>query len=197
MELLIIRSALAFLATFDFLNFLKIILIPLHFSWLILFFICLLGWLFWELCLKKHFPFSLLLIIFFTVHIYADTLGNAFKFYDKFKWYDRLTHFTAGILAGLFSLSLLFYFNKKNQWQMGFKSLLFLAISISLTLSLSYEFWEYFAYSVLKYKELIIGETDTIDDLLFDLLGGLVSIFLFAPLLKKNYLPAKGKDSKR
>jgi len=195
MELLIIRSALAFLATFDFLNFIKVLNFSLHFSWLILFIICVAGWIFWEIYLKKHFPFSILLISFFIIQIYADTWGNAFKIYGKLNWYDRLTHFTGGIVAGLFSISFLLYLNKKNHWQMDFKNLIILSFSVAVTLSLFYELWEYFAYSVLQYKEIIIGETDTIDDLFFDVLGTLFSFFLLS-LFQKNYFSCKEKDSK-
>lgn len=62
---------------------------------------------------------------------------------------------------------------------------------------LTWAFWEYFAYSVLNYKFLIIGVTDTADDLLFDFLGAATSILVLTAILKKKgYFSPSSIDSK-
>lgn len=197
MEFILIKSAFFVITSFTFLNSVKILDIPLKFPWLVLFLLCLATWVLWEQIYKKRFEFPMLMGSFLLIQLYADTLGNTFKFYEKFNWYDRLTHFTGGAVIGAFALFILSYFHKKNQWKISLKGLIIFAISLALTLTVFYEFWEYFAYSILDYKLLIIGETDALDDLLFNLIGITTSILLLSLILKKKgYLFPKVNDSK-
>lgn len=197
MEFIFIRSAFLIFSSFTFLNTSKIFDIPLHFPWLVPFLGGFVIWIFWEKIYKKRFDFPMVMGSFFLFQLYADTLGNTFKLYAKFNWYDRLTHLTGGAIIGAFAIFILSYFNKKNQWKMTFKSLIIFAIAISLSLGVLYELWEYFAYSVLGYKYLIIGEVDTVDDLLFDLIGATTSVILLTFILKKKgYFLANSTDTK-
>ena len=122
----------------------------------------------------------------FLVQLYDDALGNALYLYRKFDWYDKFTHFTGGATAGALMILILSYLSKKNQWKISLKTLAIFALCLALSLGVLYELWEYFAYSVLGYKLLIIGETDTIDDLLFDFLGATISILLLITIFKKR-----------
>lgn len=197
MEFILIRTAFLALTLFTFLNSVKILDIPLHFPWLVIFLISLGIWLFWEKIYKKKFEFPMLMGGFFLLQLYADILGNTFKFYDKFNWYDKLTHFVGGLTIGALCIFILSYFNKKNKWKISLKTLIIFSVCLALSLSVLYEFWEFFAYSVLNYKLLIIGVTDTADDLLFDLIGATTSIWLFSSILnKKGYLFPNSTDSK-
>lgn len=187
MEFFLIRTAFFSLSSFNFLNFLNILNVPLHFSWFILFIVSFLTWFFWEKIYKNRFDFPNIIGGFLTLQLYTDTLGNAFKFYDKFRWYDRLTHFTGGATVGVLIILILSYFHKKNQWNIGLNSLIVFSISLSLTISVFYEFWEYFVYSVLGYKSVITGLTDTSHDLVFDFLGSSLVALVFTVILKKRY----------
>ncbi len=123
---------------------------------------------------------------FFLFQLYTDTLGNVFELYRKFNWYDKFTHFTGGATVGALVILILNYFSKKNQWKISLKTLVIFAISLALSLAVFYEFWEYFAYSVLDYKLMIIGETDTVDDLLFGFIGATTSVLFLITILKKR-----------
>ena len=196
MEYVLIRIAFLALSSFTFLNSVKILDIPLHFPWLVLFLVALAVWLFWEQIYKKKFSFPSLMGGFLLLQLYADTLGNTFDFYTRFNWFDRLTHFTGGTTAGVFAILALSYFDKKNHWKLSLKTLIIFAITLTLSLTVIYEVWEYFAYSILNYKLLIIGVTDTTDDLLFDFLGCTFSILFLTYFLKNNYFLPIVADSK-
>jgi ABC-type Fe3+-siderophore transport system permease subunit len=132
----------------------------------------------------------------FAFQLSADTLGNALYLYRKIDWYDKLTHFTGGATAGALIILLLSYFSRRNQWRISVKTLIIFSVSLALLLGVFYEFWEYFAYSVLNYKFVITGLTDTIHDLLFDFLGNTASILILTAILKrKGYFSASSIDS--
>lgn len=195
MEYILIRTAFLALSSFTFLNTVKIFKIPLHFPWLVLFLAALAVWLFWEQIYRKKFNFPSLMGGFLLLQLYADTLGNTFDFYTKFNWFDRVTHFIGGATAGVFAILILSYFDNKNHWKLSLRTLIIFALSLTIAMCVIYEFWEYFGYSILDYKLLIIGATDTTDDLLFDLMGGTASILLLTYFLKKNYFLPIVKDS--
>ena len=197
MEFLFIRTAFLGISSFTFLNSVKILHIPLHFSWLVLFVTSFGIWLFWEKIYKKRFNFPTIIGGLFAFHLSADTLGNALYLYRKFDWYDEFTHFTGGATAGALIILILIHLSKKNQWRIGLKTLIIFGISLSLSLGVLYEFWELFAYSVLNYKFLIIGATDTAYDLLFGFIGATTSILLLTAIFKKRgYFPLISIDSK-
>lgn len=197
MEFLLIRTVFLSLLSFDFLNSIKVLHVPLNFPWLVLFLIGFLTWAFWEKIYKKRFDFPVLVGSFFAFHLSADTLGNALYLYKKIDWYDKFTHFTGGATAGALMILILIYLNRKNQWRINLKTLIIFAISVALSLSVFYEFWEFFAYSVLNYKFLIIGVTDTTHDLLFNFLGAATSILVLTAILKKKgYFSVSSIDSK-
>lgn len=196
MDFFVIRTFFFAISFFTFLNTAKILKIPLHFPWLILFLISFLGWFFWETIYKKNFNSPSIMAGFFLFNIYTDIFGNAFDFYTKINWFDRLTHFIGGTTAGIFSFFILIYFNEKYHWNLSFRAIIIIFSSLALSFLVFYEFWEYFAYSILNYKLIIIGETDTIDDLFFGFLGILNAALISRLFLKKYYSFAKGMDSK-
>lgn len=196
MEFLFIRTIFASLASFDFLNSIKVFHLPISFPWLVPLVICLASWLFWEKFYKKRFNFPAMMGGLFAFQLSADTLGNAFYLYRKFDWYDKFSHFSGGVTAGALIILILGYLNRKNQWRMGLKTIIIFAVSLAVLFSVFYEFWEYFAYSVLDYKFVITGVTDTTHDLLFDFLGAATSILILTAILKrKGYFPASSIDS--
>lgn len=197
MEFIFIRTVFLSLLAFDFLNSVKFMYIPLDFPWLVLFLISFLTWAFWEKVYKKRFDFPVLVGSFFAFHLYADTLANTFGLYEKFHWYDDFTHFTGGAMVGALTILVLGYLNKKIQWRLSLKFLILFAISLALSLGVLYEFWEYFAYSVLNYNLIILSVTDTSKDLLFDFIGAATSIILLTFILKrKGYFLPNSIDSK-
>lgn len=196
MEFLLIRAFFISLSSFDFLNSIKVFHFPINFPWLVLLLIGLGSWLFWEKIYKKRFDFPRIMGGLFAFQLSADTLGNALYLYRKFDWYDKFTHFTGGATAGALVILILSYLSKKNQWRIGPKTLIVFAVSLALLFGVFYEFWEYFAYSVLNYKFVITGLTDTTHDLLFDFLGITAVILIFSVMLKKKgYFSSNASDS--
>lgn len=197
MEFILIRTIFVSLASFNFLNSIKVFHLPINFPWLVLFVICLGSWFFWEKFYKKRFNFPFLIGGLFAFQLSADTMGNALYLYRKFDWYDKFTHFTGGVTAGVLVILILSYLCKKNQWRIGIKTLIIFAVSLALLFGVFYEFWEYFAYSVLNYKFVITGLTDTTHDLLFDFLGIITSTLILTAILKrKGYFPVSSIDSR-
>jgi len=198
MKYFLIRIAFFILSVFAFLNAIKILNIPINWPWLLLFAITLIFWIFWEKIYRKNnLDYPAIVGSFFILQLYADTLGNAFGMYNKFYWFDKVTHFTGGIMAGALTFFFLSYWNKKYNWKMSLNFLIILTILIALALGTLYELWEYFAYDVLGYKMLIIGQTENVDDLLYDLVGTLFfAIPLFYILKKKDYFLPSSIDSK-
>ncbi len=196
MKFFLIRTAFFTLALFALLNSVKVFNIPLNFPWLIIFLITVFIWLFWEQIYRKKFNFPSVMGGFLLLQLYGDTVGNIFDFYAKFNWFDKVTHFTGGATTGVFAFFVLSYFDNKNHWRLSLRTLLIFAITLTLSLAVVFEFWEYFEYSILNYKLIIIGVTDTTDDLLFDFLGAAVSILLLSLFLKNNYLLPIVNDSK-
>jgi len=196
MKFILIRVFFLVLVVFAFLNSVKILRIPLHFPWLIIFLISLAIWLFWEQIYRRIFSFPSVMGAFLLFQLYVDTVGNIFDFYTKFNWFDKITHFTGGMATGAFAIFFLSYFDNKNHWKLSLRTLIIFAVTLTLSLAVIYEFWEYFEYSILNYKLIIIGVTDTTDDLLFDFLGAVTSILLLTYLLKKNYFSPIVADSK-
>ncbi len=197
MEFLLIRTIFLSLSSFDFLNSIKVFHLPISFPWLVLFLICLGSWLFWEKVYKKRFNFPTIMGGLFAFQLSADTLGNALYLYRKFDWYDKFTHFTGGATVGALIILTLSYLSKKNQWRISLKTLIIFAVSLSLLLGVFYELWEFFAYSVLHYRFVITGVTDTAHDLLFDFLGATTSILVLTAILKKKgYFLPSSIDSK-
>ena len=191
MKFFFIRTAFILLTLFTFLNSVGLLKIPLHFPWMILFVSTLAIWIFWETICRPFFYFPGLMGGIFAFQLYADILGNTFKLYAKFIRYDEFTHFTGGLTFGVLMILILSYLNKKKQWKLTPNPLIFFSVSLALSLGVLYEFWEYFAQSVLGYQQLIGGIGDIIDDLFFDLISAAIAASLLVFLLKKKgyFLP--------
>jgi len=197
MDFLLIRTIFFSETLFAFLNSIKVLKIPIQSSWFLFFLLAVFSWLLWEKAYKKNLYLSGMTGIFFGFQLSADLLGNAFNLYERFTWYDKFTHFTGGATIGLAILLILDFLYKKNNWNFGSKTFIIFTLSLSLSIGVMYEFWEYFIYSVLNYKQVITGLTDTSQDLLMDFLGSLLSILLFSRSLKKSYSPSPNlTDSK-
>lgn len=148
----------------------------LDFSWLGLIGTALLIWLILELYHKFYqaLPDFIFLTAFFGVGL--DAFSDMFRFYSQIMWWDRLMHFIGG---GLIAILIFYIFKKPYLYT-------FFAVSF---LGFLYEYWEllidryYFGFS----RALGDGP-DTVDDLLFNLLGAalvLIVIKLINKLDKK------------
>lgn len=180
-----IRSAFFLLFSFEFLNSIKIFNISLHFPWGILTGITLFSWLIWEKIFKIEFSLSKILGGFIIFQLYANSLGNTFKFYTQFEWYDELTHFTGGALAGFLAFLTLKYLQDKKKISIGPKSLIVWGTSLALFAGVIFEFFEYIAQNYFGFP--ILGNAnDVVEDLAFDLLGGAIAVSFLTLIFRKS-----------
>lgn len=187
--LFLIRFGFASLSSFEFLNSIKVLKFPLHFPWIALTLLSLSIWLFWEKFIKRGSDLPGLIGGLFLFQLYADTLENVFKLYTKFQWFDRLTHFTGGIVLGATAFLTLANLKRKKGWQFDYKFLIISAITLALFFGVLYEFFEFFMTYILKYN-MITDRFDTDRDLLFDFIGTSLVVSLLSYLKKSELAPA-------
>lgn len=109
----------------------------------------------------------------------VNALANYFYWYQSFASFDRLMHFTGGIVGSLF-LAWLFYdkylkflSSKKIKKLLIFNTLVFLAAA---TL---WEVMEFSVQGIFGLDHLLANPMDSVDDLIFGTLGSLVGITYF------------------
>lgn len=127
-----------------------------------------------------------LILFFLSLGFLLDTLGNLWGFYDVqgvlfFPWYDDFAHFVVHILV---AVSLLTYFLNIR----GFSKKLSVLLSSSLSLSLIvlWELYEYFSDRLLGTTMVKNDLEDTMFDMVFGVLGTTVGCFLFFLFSKKQ-----------
>jgi hypothetical protein len=110
---------------------------------------------------------------------YADTLGTAAGFYDRFQVYDKITHFGGGaILAAVaYEIALALRVRGAISWQLHRRMLV--AIGVSLGLGAVWEFYEVFGDAIFDTGRHA-GSLDTIYDLISDLCGAMFAVVLLA-----------------
>ncbi len=157
------------LIIFEFLNLINILYVPLDFSWFGLIVTASFVWLTVELVVyfwkaKEYLPVALGLSF---LGVLFDALGDIFHFYSRFGFYDRSIHLVIGAIIAY----LLFILTKKY-------SPLFILGMTSL-LGVLYEIEEYLEDKFIHHRGLRLGDgPDTADDLLMNLLGALLMIFI-------------------
>lgn len=77
-------------------------------------------------------------VLYSTIIFMAIYLGSALKFYDKYAWWDRLTHFLSGIAFVSFGIAV----SRKAENLSGIHILLF-SFTLSITLHVIWEVLEY------------------------------------------------------
>lgn len=182
----LIKISFILIFSFTFLNSIGILKFPLDFPWIVITLPTLLAWWFWEKVSRKKLAFPHLTGILLVLLVYGEGIGNVLDFYNKFGWYDKFTHFLGGIAIGLINFLIIFYWNQKYIWKLALNFLIIFALSLSLTIHVSWEFYEYFA-DLLNVKEsnLIPDRYDTVDDLLFGFVGSIISVLFGAFFLQQ------------
>ena len=119
------------------------------------------------------------IVILFVLHCSALVYG----FYDTFFWFDMLTHFFGGIVVVLGGSAFL---STRLPRFTRVKNLVMFVVGVGLL-------WELYEYLV----QIVIPATpfvtllDSLSDLGFDILGGIVGI-AFVYLIKKQYTNNNG-----
>lgn len=122
-----------------------------------------------------------LISLFYIFCLFSLVLGVMLNFYDKIFWWDVLMHLLSGILLGIFGNAML------NKIQNGKKvealtRFLFI-IGIACVGGFLWEIYEFIADSILRIdcqKVLLTGVSDTMEDMIANLIGGIVAGAYFA-----------------
>jgi PAP2 superfamily len=108
---------------------------------------------------------------------YADTLGTANHFYERFVTYDKITHFGGGAALAAACYDILFALNLRGRisWTPGWR--VFLATLVPVALGAGWEFYEYVGDVVFNTGRHR-GNLDTIYDVISDTTGALLVCLL-------------------
>lgn len=129
----------------------------------------------WGIKIKPIIELIFLLFIFF-----AQTLGSVLDFYQKYYFYDKVVHFSSGLVTsflGIYILVILNIYNKKN-FLFNFVMIIFTSMAIA-------GFWEIFEFTCNSIfggdaqKVMLTGVNDTMTDIIVALLGSLLVSVLY------------------
>ena len=137
---------------------------------------------------KKGIEIESSISIIFLVFVFmSNFLGEFLNFYGKFWFWDLILHSSAGFLLGLFGVSLVYLINKDSKdMKLNPFFVAFFGFCFAMTLSVFWEFFEFFMDSVFKTNMLKSGLDDTMGDLIVAAIGaGIVSLFGYLGL--KHY----------
>ena len=119
--------------------------------------------------------FAILLFILFIV----NTLATNFFWYESFYGFDKVMHFTGGIIGSLF---LTWFFYKKYSYLLSKKKIGKMILINSALFLLAAFIWEIMEFSVQGFfgvGHLLATPLDSIGDMAFGLLGSLVGVTYF------------------
>ncbi len=120
---------------------------------------------------RKKFPVSLAILIFFISIVNA--LATIFSLYWRIRWLDMPMHFLSGFWIGSVALWFLLQ-NTRNRYLSVF------LISVGAVFIIG-SLWELFEFNVnpIVYMAVQNGVTDTVSDMTFDIIGGVVASVYF------------------
>lgn len=183
----IARLSTAGLIIFELLNWVKILHYSLDFTWFGLIITGVIAWAIIE-CLNYYFirktgygwPGAVMLIA--GLALYIDAMGDILRFYSTYSWYDQIAHLVNSMAVAVAVLIILIK-QKKDFGRFGIGVFL---IAITALFGVLYELEEYLEDYFTGSNRLGPG-TDTANDLLWNLLGGLtVLVFYFTILFIRN-----------
>lgn len=149
---------------------------------------------------RKVFPFSPLLHCYYLIFLFFSLfLGELCHFYLFFSWWDLLLHFFSGVLLFYASLEW-FRFSSQPKEQIHYASFLVLSILLALSLCSLWEIYEFLSDGIFGTNmqrfissngTAFVGRTalfDTMEDLIFDVLGSISgAVFLITNSKKEIF----------
>ncbi|MGI6778926.1 MAG: hypothetical protein ACOX7R_13225 [Acetivibrionales bacterium] len=117
--------------------------------------------------------FEIVVIIF----IYAAMfLGEVQSFYNKFWWWDIMLHSSSGLILGAVGFSLVDTLNRNEKVSINLSPVFVAVFSFCFTLTIGviWEFYEFAMDSIFGFNMMKSGLVDTMWDLIFDAIGGLI-----------------------
>lgn len=135
--------------------------------------------------LKPDKTLSLAVIIFIFISLYLGTLNNFYRY----EWWDTMLHFLSGSILGLFAIIILKKYNKNNSLK-GYNPIFVLIFILSFS-ALCGVIWEVYEFTIDNLFHLdmqgvkISGVTDTMIDLISDLIGSIFAYIYYYFSFKK------------
>lgn len=118
--------------------------------------------------------FILAVLFFASVKFYLDWF---------YWWYDMVLHFLGGVVVGMFSLVFLKEFFGLDHWTN--KKIIVLTFLITLLIGLLWEIFE-LVVGTTSFADGRIYFTDTVSDLILDVVGGLFGVLCGFKIWGKN-----------
>lgn len=143
-----------------------------------------------ERTFKVNFPSEIELA--FLIFIYASLyLGEINTFYEKFWWWDLFLHSTSGIIFAFlaFIIVYLIHADKRTTLKLSPFFLSLFAFSFALMLGVMWEIFEYLMDQTFGLNMQKSGLTDTMWDLMVNMLGALCMAIYSYRYQKKQKIP--------
>jgi len=193
--LYVIRTLFASVLVFELLNWAGILHFTLTFSWFGLIVTALGVWAVVEFLWEKLGELDALrkgwLLFFILASLFIDVFGDIFGWYGAFFWYDRFAHFMGGLSV---AIALVIVLRAKNilpdlsiQPHLSFSIQMLILVALVTLFGVFYELEEY-AETFFLHNNRLGDVFDTMDDLLLNLLGGVLGGFL---ALKNIHQPVR------
>lgn len=124
---------------------------------------------------------AILIFIFMTMY-----LGNVFDFYSLVSSYDKILHFSSGIIIGVIGLIVYAHFTKEYMKKLNPKFMLLFIFIFCVALAGCWEIWEFTGDMLFGFQSQNNSLIDTMMDIICGTLGGVVSLLFIYKFAKGN-----------
>ena len=183
--LYLLRALFAAVLLFEFANWAGILRFTLTFSWFGLIVTAAVLWAIVEFLWRKlgelHAYRKGWLLFVIVLSLMIDLLGDLFRWYETFPWYDQLAHFLGGVSVAIAVVIVLRAANilpdVSVQPHLSFAMQLLIVMAFVTLFGVIYELEEY-AETVWLQNNRLGDVFDTMDDILLNMLGGIAGATL-------------------
>lgn len=109
----------------------------------------------------------------------VNSLANYFYWYQSFRYFDKIMHFTGGVVGTLFLAWFFYEKYLKFLREKKLKKLLIFNTLVFLGVAGLWEVMEFSIQDIFDAGQLLASPMDSVDDLFFGTLGSLVGITYF------------------
>ncbi|MBW2988421.1 hypothetical protein DRJ48_03565 [Candidatus Woesearchaeota archaeon] len=136
---------------------------------------------------KIFLPIEFELVI--TGFVFASLfLGEGFRYYDKFWWWDLMLHAASGLILGFVGFLIVYTFLRGGKVKMSPVLVAIFSFSFALALGALWEIFEFTLDSAFNFNAQHNSLVDTMWDLIVDAFGGLAASII-------GYYYVKGGDT--
>jgi len=142
------------------------------FTSLVVFVVVLLPSFFrWKYRMRIPLEIEIIIVMF----IYATLfLGEVYRFYDLFWWWDILLHAFSALVFGFVGFIVLYLTYSRHELKVNVKWLAFFTFSFAVCIGVLWEIFEFFMDWSLGWNMQKTGLVDTMTDLIVDCVGALI-----------------------